>query len=482
MSLETTFLDRIAERQSSFVLFKGQAYAITEDPINGNFLDIMGSRMALVPSMPFRDFERLDEQLYGADVENYCARYVREKIDSELRAEDEVRRETSRINTLKYLMDRLLPHLVAKKYSSDEILLHEVLGTEVDKGPVDLARDEIREKLNHDFGVEDIEVDEDPAERMRANVLAREKGELDRAPLMGEAGEYDSVLQAVIGNQPIYVMDGRLYALESPGDIERGKFTFVMGGRAYTPSETRLPSLREVSQEILERRKMVWRIAALERSQDTFAGIRDQIHTAEVTERQMHELAKLEEFDLGSCGFVLKDGSYYVYSRVPKFATQDGRDKDVFWPYDATRVAIKIGWSGGQAHSSGDGVVIEKREFHPCLRNRSSGGWKGICNLTRGASDYGKTPAEMVRKLSDAVTVITEPLSEISLKRHGSPGSYSYFGDSVESILGQGSLTREEAEEQGYGIVEVIAKTLELEDLPEIEEVEDEGEDGKVEE
>lgn len=59
----------------------------------------------------------------------------------------------------------------------------------------------------------------------------------------------------------------------------------------------------------------------------------------------------------------------------------------------------------------------------------------------------------MVRKLSDAVNVVMQPLSKKSLDRHSGE---VYFDHKLDDILLQGSLTRAQAEEQGYIVVEVL--------------------------
>jgi hypothetical protein len=60
---------------------------------------------------------------------------------------------------------------------------------------------------------------------------------------------------------------------------------------------------------------------------------------------------------------------------------------------------------------------------------------------------------DIVRKIGDAANTITTPLSPESLERHSGE---SYFGDTLTNILKQGSLTREQALEQGYRVVEVM--------------------------
>ena len=214
-----------------------------------------------------------------------------------------------------------------------------------------------------------------------------------------------------------------------------------------------------MKRELLERMKKRWRISALEVSQDAFAEVRTKLKAEEVAEKYLLELAKKPGYDFNGCGFIQKDDSFYVYATVPKFATQDGRNPQVFWPYETTRVAIGLVWSDNRAHSTNYPVVVERRECHPCLRDRArKGGFHSMCNLNRDSGSNQSHILDLVRKLSDAANVLMQPLNQESLNHH--PGE-SYFGVELKNILTQGSLTEDQARQKSYTIVKVIAKPKE---------------------
>ncbi|MBT4824026.1 hypothetical protein HN695_02810 [Candidatus Woesearchaeota archaeon] len=461
-----TFLDRIVERQSSFVLFGGRVYDIVESNGSHDFIEAGQIKaMDLVPSMSFSDFENLDESLQQKEIEIYCGNYVKETIDQELREELEVRQEKTRLRTLKFIMTELLPLVYSRKYDSNDLLLAAIGVIEEDEveSPVEKAKKEIHEILTEKFGLEDKKDDEkDPAEEMREKVLRKEKKGIETRTILGEKQSLrkmglkdktisNSYLGEVTALQPMYILDGVAYQLElvKRSEVNGTDLVFNLNGKTYKPSEMPV-NVSQISNESLERRKRTWRISALERSQDAFGEIKDKLKTEDITERQMHELAKLNELDLGTCGFVMNDGSYYVYSRTPKIATQDSRNGKVFWPYDETRIAIHMGWDRGKPYSSGKAKSVEQRKDHPCMYKRNQE-FSDMCTLD--AAEYARTPMGFVKKLDEGVRTFFEPLNTPSLERHT---GHSFFGTHIDRILLQGSLTRKEAEKQGYQIIEVL--------------------------
>ena len=169
-------------------------------------------------------------------------------------------------------------------------------------------------------------------------------------------------------------------------------------------------------------------------------------------QQQLLDLAKLDEYDLETCGFILRDGKYIVYSRVPQFATQDGRNPKKFWPFPSVRVGIYMGMNRDEIYSFDSPLVVDPMPNHPCLSNKTSGYCK-ICNLNREPDSYNNTTRDILRKLSDAVNVVMHPLNKPSLDAHAGE---KYFGVTLTEILKQKSMTRTEAANAGYVIAEVI--------------------------
>lgn len=478
----TTFLDRIAKRQSSFVLAGNRVYDILQYKKEGNYLEIEGIRFSLVSSLTYSELEKLDENLQRNLIEKDCADYVKSAINKELKSQQEVDREQRRLATLKFITDEFLPYFLSKKYETDTYVgIEDLVGLELD--PIGKARKEITDKLKSDFPVPDVVEQDDPVLQLRNTVIQKEKSTLKTSSILPELVVYDtpaktifdsSYLGNIVGHQPIYIIDGEAFQLESAKDKKDRKVIFQIDGECYIPSYDNRIKLRDISTELLQRNLKKWHINALERNQDAFEAIRKSITKNEITESLLHELAKLQEYDLGNCGFIMHDKEYYVYSRVPKFATQDGRNPELFWPYESTRIAIKIGWKDNSAYSTGRPKCADKRITHPCLSDRyDDQRFYEICNLARDDSDYENNPPEMVRKLSDGVNVILSPLSKESLDNHS---GHTYFGDHLNDILKQKPLKREEAVSLGYLIIEVMSQTNVIEDISQTEAIEDSGE------
>lgn len=474
----TNFLERIAKRQSSFVIFADRIYDIGQPIKKGtqrkdnkdeknDSLNAVGMSFTLEESLSLSEFERFDEISQKKEIEEYCADYVKKAINKELKGEEDLEKERNKIQTLRYIMTEFLPFLISKKYEAEHEFIQEFMGLTDEFDPLKLANEEIEQKLLSDFGKTQVDVEDDPVVEFKRTVINRERIKLKTEPLIKQYVDLKEVgiekttltksaLGDIIDNQILYILNNQVYALTPKTQALNSQLVFKINGTDYVPTNKPISSLSRLTETLDERKKLEWRINALERGQDVFEEIRSQIKKNEVTESQMKQLAGLEEYDLGVCGFVMKDQHYYVYARISKFATQDGRNKDVFWPFESTRVAIRIGWQKGSAYTVGKAVVVEKREHHPCLAGRKQdGGFYGICNLNRNEGDYENTPLDMVKKLSDAVNAVTHPLNKPSLDAHA--GGH-YFGDHLDVILTQGSLTRDEAITNGYQVIEVLER------------------------
>jgi hypothetical protein len=472
----TCFLERLAERQPEFVLFGGRVYSPSESNLTqGNVqedqkdrLELGSLTLNLIPSMPFSFFESLDRSSQRAEIEALGQRYVREKVDREISGETDQGGEVSKIKTLTFIMYDFLPFFVSRKYGHEDGLMV-ALGLEEETAitdPVERARSEMSEYLNHRFGAEAPTALKDKSALVKKRVIAREREGLAQGAIvekelslkeMGLTQEEisPSQLGEILGNQPVYVMNERLYGLRKVRSTEDfpGEIVVHLNGHKYVVGNEMF-GLDQAIQVLRGRQIQRNQLEILERSSSEWDAVASAISSSGIKEQHMRELSKLGEFDYEGSGFILKDGRYYVYATIPKFATQDGRDPSKFWPYEATRVAIKVGWDRGGIRSWDRPVVVERREFHPCLSGRSNrGGFCEICNLSREPSSYSNTLLDLVRKIGDAANTITTPLSKESLDRHSGE---AYFGTTLKDILQQGSLTREEAIKKGYQVIEVI--------------------------
>ncbi len=467
MAEVTSFLERVAARESSFVMLGDQLYALMRGEGRSDRVEIAGLSIDLVPSLPFGTLEALDDEVYSREIWTDCEQFVQQAIDLEVKAEKDLRGAKNRLQALDFIMFEFLPFMLSKKYTTEEYIGQMFAVGEHDgdgKRLLQTARDEIQAKLDKDFGV-GRDTDDNPGERMRRAVMGKLASQLEKKPLvpqeielkeMGIPGVLRGRLCDITAGQPLYISDGSVYQLvpaqkrPSPDEM-----FFTILGHRYVPGRMIL-GLPALLGEYAKRRNDERHLEALEHSRDMFGLIKDVIKTDGKRQQQLAELAKLSEYDLGVCGFVMLEGNYWVYSRVPKFVTQDGRDENVFWPFPSVRVAIAVGWENGKAYAYGEPHVVDRMQFHPCMYDRN-GEFSKICNLNRHAGDYHNTTRDIVRKLSDAVNVVLHPMNKSSLEAHA---GYTYFGVHLNDILKQGSMTREEAVAQGYYVAEVIEKRI----------------------
>jgi hypothetical protein len=272
------FLQRIAERQSSFIFFAGKLYALQEGTSN-DYMKAVDATVAMVPSLSFTDLERLDDRVNAQNYEAYCKEYIKNEMHKELKAQESISKEKERLQTLKFIMTEFIPYLLSKKYESAELIYKDILGI-TGEDPVQRAKLEIAEKLRADFGTEKLAAD--PSEDLRLKILQNEKKQFKITPLIQATYRIpgkQSILGALTDHQPLYVQDGELFLLE-PG---KGELSFVIDGTEYVPKRQAV-SLGQLDAEFEKMKQQMWRIDALERSQDTFAEIRDQIKKSQVSE------------------------------------------------------------------------------------------------------------------------------------------------------------------------------------------------------
>jgi len=463
MGQTQTFLDRSVEAEKFFIFFGDRLFSIDEKSNSLNRVTIQEKySFGLIPSLPFSSFEGLDDRVNAAILDENSRNFIKERLNEEISSQGKLDEQKRRLKTLDFIVYQFLPLLVSKNYQTENHIADMFLSGE-DEGDstsfVERAKCELQTKLDKDFGVELSE--DNPGERLRKILLREEKSKLTTQPLikalyspkdlgLGETIE-PSITGDITGLQPLCYLNGQLYDLEITENAKGREMSFVINGKTFAPNPSRL-TFENIKEELTNRTLQRAKISALERSTEGFDLVKETIQATEKRQIQLTQLAKLNEYDLGNCGFIFKNNAYYVYAATPNFATQDGRNPEIFWPFDSVKVAIMIGSKNNDPYSYDKPLVIDPMANHPCLSNKKEG-YCEICNLNREPSSYSNTPADMLRKLSDAVNVIMHPLNKPSLDSH--PG-HSYFGITLDEVLKQKPMTREEAVASGYFIAEVI--------------------------
>jgi hypothetical protein len=465
MSQIQTFLDRSAEAENFFLFYGDRLFSIDGKSNSQNRVIVPGNySMGLVASLPFSDFERLDEKVNATALEEDSRAYVKERLNEEISSKGKLSQQKRRLKTLDFIVYQFLPLLYSRNYQTESHIADMLMSGEDggdSLGLVERARNELQARLDKEFGVEVAA--ENPGEIFRKNILREEKSKMKTGSLvevryspkdLGLKGKdiAPSITGEITGLQPFYFLNGQAYTLETANHAKSEEMSFVINDKFFVSKPSNL-KLTDIKSELLDRALQRARISTLEKSTEGFDLVKEVIQATEKRQVQIAQLSKLEEYDLGNCGFIFKNDTYHVYATTPKFATQDGRNPKIFWPFPPVKVAIYIGSNDkDNPYSFNRPLVIDQMANHPCLRDRTRG-YCEICNLNRDPSSYSNTPADMLRKLSDAVNVIMHPLNRESLDAHVGE---SYFGTTLNEILKQKPMTRDQAIAEGYFVAEVI--------------------------
>ncbi len=123
---------------------------------------------------------------------------------------------------------------------------------------------------------------------------------------------------------------------------------------------------------------------------------------------ELLQMAGKKEYERDGFGFIHKDGDYYVYINVPKFAIKSGFDKN-YYLFDETRIGILV--SGfNNSLNYGDIVLIDNND-HPLLgnyvnydyscRRRFARPCIGTNNLPTGGRNIGDVIAKRLFKMRE---------------------------------------------------------------------------------
>ncbi len=495
MSLET-FLEGVVSAQPSFVLFGGRVYSTLEAATSedyGDRLIVGGSSLALSPSVTFASFESLYGKTQKKQIDSENKMFVSKAVDKELYSDKENR--LNKLRTLKFIMEEIFPLLLARKYDDiDGELLQEMIQGEVEgPSPIEIAKQEIRRSLEERFGSGNVDTSNAKEEFVK-RLLTAERAKLHSLrPLiekkysladlgLSQTQVPDSFLGNITSNQPLYAVGGleghvfTLIPLSGDADVSKARrrsLVFKLNNRYFKMSEDPIPglSLGRLSKELLNAQKTAWHVSAIE-DLGRDIKIEGEVFVGGVSEKYLHNLSELKEFEIDGFGFLFAspkghddEGSnetYWVYKRIPKFATQNGQKPEEYLPYEEMRVAINVWTYRDKTYTTKPPRVIEKVPRIICIYERSSHEWNRICN---SAVDYDSTysrntPYDMVRKLGHAVDAVRHPLNLPTLKKHAA-NDYRFGPGYLKDLLnGFHRLTREEAIAQGYEVYDVIPKKI----------------------
>ncbi len=478
MTKITTFLDAIVERQSSFVFFGDRVYSISDSDDRGSLHRvIVGDRsFGLTSSMPFHYFESLDIESQRRTIDEECDAFVKRSIVGQYRSKLDSSGRYS-VLVLGFLVNELVPFLVAAQYGDlGSAMLRQLTGETETETPLERARNTMRLRLEEEFGVGEPDETEVNV-RLREQLLEKKRKELKTDSVVGvkyglkdmglnESDILPSVFGGIIGHQPLYVNSNRVYTLNkiSQSDVpskRRRDMVFVLNGRYYVPSNSVSYYFSNLTEQLMSRMIEGLHFQALEHSTENHVSIG---RGSFLDEKMINALLGKQEYDFGGCGFIRRDEGCYVYKQIPKFAIQDGRNGENYWPYPSMKIALKLScyWRNNKVYSGSDPVVVDpaKHVLSLEIKHRDPMPFDPICDSRANHRSYGDSPSELVRKLNAGVDVIRHQLNPSSIKRH-EPVGLVYGPGQVDDVFeknGIKPLTREEAMSNGYEVYDVLPK------------------------
>ncbi len=447
----TTFPERIALRESSFVLFAGRPYcAVPGDEIR-DWIEVEGVRLGLTPSMTFSEFEGLDEALQSDELKELTKEYLKSTVEEEAEAVDVANKGQAHLAMITFIVEELIPRIYSGAISREGF-----------ENQVDAARASLAQRLDDELGVKTMDMAL-KSSAVKAIIKDAQLRERKNAPIiesqyspsaLGLASIPESLLGSAIGNQPLYVSNGRVFNLVKaqnkslPMRLSLNNKIYGIGDEVLT--------LDALCDELHKREEGEWVSEALEELGTALNDIHGALSPKGKLYSHIFKLAKLKEYDFGNCGFIVKGSSYLLYVRTPKFVTQDARDGDTYWPYEPIQVAVQLSMADDTPISTGKAVIIGTVPTLPCVQERKERKpTHDICMVNRKESQYEQTVAGIIKKLGDAVSVITHPINREALEAH--PG-HVFFRDVLDDILTQRPMSREKAERDGYVVYDVLPR------------------------
>jgi hypothetical protein len=476
--MDETFFLRLAEG-GPFAILDGRVYQASDEAANGTSLNVGPTTLGLVQAAHVNDLENFYRQLQATEIEGVMNSYLQARVQKEVKTQRELKRFLGDNQTVQFLVYEVFPHFMEKDDDLDEMIQAQEEGRRAKRtedtagieeminggetGEVTLADvqrlkrdliDEIEQEYRQQEGI----AEPTPEPRKRATEEMDEldalltthyqnQGILEPEPTQRkeEKIELGEGLLDILGTGDVLVMNGDVYKLI--GSRADSDISVKAGRKRMIPQYVaRATSIEEAYQRFLE--KSV-KIAAVEQLEDQVK----QIEEARKKFRGIEGIAQQGEFRAGDVGFLQRNGEYYVFLQVPKFAMKHPK-REQYFTFEPCRVGVRVNYSGGQLHSADKPVVIEAYR-HPFLQG--GGAFQGICNLSGWGNRYD--PAmQVVKKLSDAKNVIMNGMTIKSFRSHGGTDIHDshYWSDLLKDKLNGREITKKEAERQGYIITNFL--------------------------
>ena len=409
-----TFWGRFSDL-SPFIILDEELYQISD--INGNENSCIRSgnvSLDILNPVSILYLETIEKERYRDQIFQFQKQFVAEALKEEIFSRDEIKNFDNVTKALTFILYDLIDNKTGKEII-DSILAEEEKLVKIDNNADNVAE-------------------------IRRSIASRLEKEVVTPVIIGDGKTNNSsILTKLLNGVPVYVSNGRVYKLTEKYDD--GGFYVKLKGQIYFIED--LCDINKV-EEAYKKATM------LDLKKEALNEFDDQFKAANVDKKNLgliERFAQKKEFRYDHLGYVRDGETFYVFWEVPKFAMQNPLRPKVYHPFPASKVAINVNYSNGQAYH--EGSYILDAMVHPFLQN-----WEAkkqhICIL--GERPFDNKTYSMVRHLSNTVNAFINGLTIESLKLHGIESEDAlYFGAPLKkSLTAVGELSREEAVKQGY--------------------------------
>ena len=256
-------------------------------------------------------------------------------------------------------------------------------------------------------------------------------------------------LSDILDDEPAFFMNGTFYKLQNKA--ADNEFQVVINGESFGLRQfAAIPQIDEAYKQYLDK---IFRLESIEEFKDQLK----EIQRIRSRNKLLERLKDKNEFEIGDIGYLRKNGLFYVYLKIPKFAMKHP-NKEEYYGFDPCRVGVNLNISNGEIYG-GEGVVIDAYS-HPFLPRQMTP-FQRICTLGRAANTAGLKRADQVAKLlDDAKNVFIHGLTNESFASHGGTDldNSFYYGEKLDDRLKGRKLSLEEVKKGGYVITNLLFK------------------------
>lgn len=256
-------------------------------------------------------------------------------------------------------------------------------------------------------------------------------------------------LSDILDDEPAFFMNGTFYKLQNKA--ADNEFQVVINGESFGLRQfAAIPQIDEAYKQYLDK---IFRLESIEEFKDQLK----EIQRIRSRNKLLERLKDKNEFEIGDIGYLRKNGLFYVYLKIPKFAMKHP-NKEEYYGFDPCRVGVNLNISNGEIYG-GEGVVIDAYS-HPFLPRQMTP-FQRICTLDKAANTAGLKRADQVAKLlDDAKNVFIHGLTNESFASHGGTDldNSFYYGEKLDDRLKGRKLSLEEVKKGGYVITNLLFK------------------------